>query len=93
MPFAIFVGTSLCAWFKRRHPRISERSFLNGSNGRVRLAMFSSASDPEVTVYPEAGEVGVFADWSRADRGEMRLGSGLSLCIPNARAAVSARAY
>jgi hypothetical protein len=28
--------------------------------------MLSTASDPEVCVYPDSGKVGVFAGWSRA---------------------------
>jgi uncharacterized cupin superfamily protein len=38
----------------------------------VRVLVCSSTSDPEVTVYPDDGEVAVFADWSRPDRGELR---------------------
>jgi uncharacterized cupin superfamily protein len=45
----------------------------NDSDEPVRVLMLSNTSDPEVTVYPERGEVGVFADWSRSDRGDLRI--------------------
>jgi uncharacterized cupin superfamily protein len=45
----------------------------NDSDEPVRVLMLSNTSDPEVTVYPESGEVGVFADWSRTDRAELRI--------------------
>jgi uncharacterized cupin superfamily protein len=45
----------------------------NDSEKPVRVLMLSSTSDPEVTVYPEDGGVGVFADWSRTDRAELRI--------------------
>ena len=38
----------------------------------ARVVMFSTASDPEVVVYPDEGKIGVFADWSREDRPELR---------------------
>jgi uncharacterized cupin superfamily protein len=44
----------------------------NDSGESARVLVLSSTSDPEVTVYPEDGELAVFADWSRADRGEIR---------------------
>jgi uncharacterized cupin superfamily protein len=40
----------------------------NDGDGPARVLMVSSASDPEVTVYPDDGEVAVFADWSRRER-------------------------
>jgi uncharacterized cupin superfamily protein len=33
----------------------------------ARLVMLSTASDPEVCVYPDTGEVGVVAGWSRPE--------------------------
>jgi uncharacterized cupin superfamily protein len=45
----------------------------NDTDERVRVLVCSSTSDPEVTVYPDDAEVAVFADWSRAGRGEMAL--------------------
>jgi uncharacterized cupin superfamily protein len=45
----------------------------NDSDAPVRVLMISSVSDPEVTVYPDTGEVGVFAGWSRTDGQEVRL--------------------
>jgi uncharacterized cupin superfamily protein len=39
----------------------------NDSDGDVRVVMLSTASDPEVCVYPDEGRVGVFAGWSRDD--------------------------
>ena len=39
----------------------------NDSAEPVRIAMFSTASDPEVCIYPDTNEVGVVAGWSRAD--------------------------
>jgi uncharacterized cupin superfamily protein len=39
----------------------------NDSDAPVRVVMFSTASDPEVCVYPDSGKVGMFAGWSRAD--------------------------
>jgi uncharacterized cupin superfamily protein len=45
----------------------------NDSDAPARVLMLSSVSDPEVTVYPESGEVGVFAGWSRADGQEVKL--------------------
>ena|SRR5436190_1318995 len=52
-------------------------AFLTGEQGAhevrndtaeiVRVMMFSTASDPEVCVYPDSGKIGVFAGWSRKD--------------------------
>jgi uncharacterized cupin superfamily protein len=39
----------------------------NESGEAVRIVMLSTVSDPEVCVYPDSGEVGVNAGWSRAD--------------------------
>jgi hypothetical protein len=35
--------------------------------------MFSTASDPEVCVYPDTNEVGVVAGWSRDDGRQVQL--------------------
>jgi len=39
----------------------------NDSDEPARVAMLSTASDPEVCVYPDSGKVAAFAGWSRAD--------------------------
>jgi uncharacterized cupin superfamily protein len=39
----------------------------NDTGEPVRVVMLSTASDPEVCVYPDTGEVGVVAGWSRPD--------------------------
>ena len=39
----------------------------NDGDEPVRVVMLSSASDPEVCVYPDSGKVGAFAAWSRTD--------------------------
>jgi uncharacterized cupin superfamily protein len=40
----------------------------NDSGEPVRIVMLSTASDPEVCVYPDSGKVGgVYAGWSRKD--------------------------
>jgi uncharacterized cupin superfamily protein len=45
----------------------------NDSSEPARLVMFSTASDPEVCVYPDSNEVGVFAGWSRVEGRQVRL--------------------
>ncbi|MES1247966.1 MAG: cupin domain-containing protein [Actinomycetota bacterium] len=44
----------------------------NDGAGPARFVMFSTLSDPEVTVYPDRGKAAVFAGWSRADVPERR---------------------
>jgi len=39
----------------------------NDTGAPSRVVMLSTASDPEVCVYPDTGEVGVVAGWSRPD--------------------------
>jgi uncharacterized cupin superfamily protein len=39
----------------------------NDTGEPARVVMLSTASDPEVCVYPDTGEVGVAAGWSRPD--------------------------
>jgi uncharacterized cupin superfamily protein len=39
----------------------------NDGGETVRVVMLSTASDPEVCVYPDSGKVGVYAGWSRDD--------------------------
>jgi uncharacterized cupin superfamily protein len=39
----------------------------NDGGEPARFVMFSTLSDPEVTVYPETGKAAVFAGWSRDD--------------------------
>ena len=50
----------------------------NDSPEQVRIAMFSTASDPEVCVYPDTNEVGVFAGWSGERARQVRLKTGLA---------------
>jgi uncharacterized cupin superfamily protein len=45
----------------------------NDSDEPARVVMFSTCSDPEVCVYPDSDEVGVFAGWSRTDGQQVRL--------------------
>ena len=39
----------------------------------MRVVMLSTASDPEVCVYPDSGKVGVYAGWSRKDGQQVKL--------------------
>jgi uncharacterized cupin superfamily protein len=39
----------------------------------VRIVLFSTASDPEVCVYPDSGKIGAFAGWSREDGRQAKL--------------------
>jgi uncharacterized cupin superfamily protein len=45
----------------------------NDGGEPTRLVMFSTASDPEVCIYPDTNEVGVFAGWSRGDGPKVQL--------------------
>jgi uncharacterized cupin superfamily protein len=45
----------------------------NDTGEAVRVVMLSTASDPEVCVYPDSGMVGVFAGWSRKDGQKVQL--------------------
>jgi uncharacterized cupin superfamily protein len=45
----------------------------NETDEPARIVMFSTASDPEVCVYPDSGKVGVFAGWSRKDGPKVEL--------------------
>jgi uncharacterized cupin superfamily protein len=45
----------------------------NDTDGPVRVLLLSTASDPEVCVYPDSGKVGVFAGWSRKDGQQVKL--------------------
>jgi uncharacterized cupin superfamily protein len=45
----------------------------NDTGEPVRVVMLSTASDPEVCVYPDSGTVGVFAGWSRKDGQKVKL--------------------
>ena len=45
----------------------------NDTDEPVRVVMLSTASDPEVCVYPDSGKVGVFAGWSRKDGQKVKL--------------------
>ena len=45
----------------------------NDSQEPARIVMFSTASDPEVCVYPDTNEVGVVAGWSRDEGRQVRL--------------------
>jgi uncharacterized cupin superfamily protein len=44
----------------------------NATREPVRVAMLSSVADPEVCVYPDTGEVGVVAGWTRSDGRQVR---------------------
>ena len=44
----------------------------NDGDEPARFVMFSSLSDPEVTVYPDTGKVAAFAGWSRDDVPEIK---------------------
>lgn len=44
----------------------------NDDAAPARFVMFSTLSDPEVTVYPEQGTAVAFAGWSRDDVPELR---------------------
>ena len=45
----------------------------NDTDAPARVVMLSTASDPEVCVYPDSGKVGVFAGWSRKDGQKVQL--------------------
>jgi uncharacterized cupin superfamily protein len=45
----------------------------NAGHEPARVVIFSTASDPEVCVYPDTNEIGVFAGWSREGGAEVRL--------------------
>ena len=47
------------AWFVRGET--GAHQLRNDSDAVVRFVVFSTVSDPEVIVYPETGDVGVFA--------------------------------
>ena len=44
----------------------------NTTDDVVRAVFFSTASDPEVAVYPDEGRIGVIAGWSREDMPTIR---------------------
>jgi uncharacterized cupin superfamily protein len=44
----------------------------NDGEEPARFVMFSTLSDPEVTVYPDTGKVAAFAGWNRGDVREVR---------------------
>jgi uncharacterized cupin superfamily protein len=50
------------AWF-RRGPD-GTHGLRNDADVAARVVFFSTASDPEVAVYPDDGRTGVFAGWS-----------------------------
>lgn len=45
----------------------------NETGEPVRVVMFSTASDPEVAVFPDSGKVSVNAGWSRKDGPKVQL--------------------
>jgi uncharacterized cupin superfamily protein len=45
----------------------------NDTDEPVRVVMLSTASDPEVCVYPDSGKVGVFAGWSSAEGEQVKV--------------------
>jgi uncharacterized cupin superfamily protein len=44
----------------------------NDTDAIVRAVFLSTASDPEVAVYPDSGRVGVNAGWSRPEGPQVR---------------------
>jgi uncharacterized cupin superfamily protein len=63
-------GTSvLRPWDLTVFPRGEEgaHQLRNDTGDAARVAFFSTVSDPEVTVYPDDGKVGVVAGFSRKD--------------------------
>jgi uncharacterized cupin superfamily protein len=44
----------------------------NDTSDPIRVVFFSTVSDPEVAVYPDTGQVGVNAGWSRPDGPQVR---------------------
>jgi uncharacterized cupin superfamily protein len=64
------LGAWDCAWFPTGER--GAHGVRNASAEPARFVMFSSLSDPEVTVYPERGRVAVFAGWSRDDVPEVK---------------------
>ena len=59
-----------CAWFVTGER--GAHGVRNDGEDRARFVMFSTLSDPEVTVYPERERAAVFAGWSRDDVPERR---------------------
>jgi uncharacterized cupin superfamily protein len=59
-----------CAWFATGER--GAHGVRNDGSDPARFVMFSTLSDPEVTVYPELGKAVAFAGWSRADVPELR---------------------
>jgi uncharacterized cupin superfamily protein len=58
------------AWFVRGEA--GAHQVRNDTDEPARVVIFSTCSDPEVCVYPDTGEVGVFAGWSRDDVPEVK---------------------
>lgn len=61
-------------WDAAHFPRGEEgaHQIRNDTEEPVRVAFFSTASDPEVVVYPDEGKTGVIAGWSRAEATTIR---------------------
>jgi uncharacterized cupin superfamily protein len=59
-----------CAWFPTGER--GAHGVRNDGTEAARFVMFSSLSDPEVTVYPDDGRVVAFAGWSRDDVPEVK---------------------
>ena len=58
----------LAAWDVAVFPRgpRGAHQLRNDADEPARVVLLSTRSDPEVSVYPDTGEVGVFAGWSGA---------------------------
>ena len=57
------LGAWDCAWFVTGER--GTHGVRNEGEEPARFVMFSTLSDPEVTVYPDRGTAAVFAGWSR----------------------------
>jgi uncharacterized cupin superfamily protein len=64
----------LAAWDIVWFPRGAQgaHQVRNDGDEPARVVFFSTASDPEVVVYPDEGRTGVIAGWSRDDRPTLR---------------------
>ncbi|MGH2972871.1 MAG: cupin domain-containing protein [Gaiellaceae bacterium] len=61
-------------WDLAHFPRgeVGAHQIRNDTKDPVRAAFFSTASDPEVVVYPDDGKTGVIAGWTRDDARTIR---------------------
>jgi uncharacterized cupin superfamily protein len=54
-----------CVWFPRGPAGV--HGFRNDGSEPARIVIFSTASDPELAVYPDDDKMGVIAGWSNED--------------------------